>query len=286
MKKLFIYCDGGFGNRFNALIVGLALSRHLKYEPIILWPSTNWCRSTFNSLFESDYKIIEEHLKYFGSDVNAYEFIMHGNFLNFPTNVKHPNSLGSFDNLINFCKNTTKENIVYNNDSIPKYISPSELSLSIKELPFKKEIIDKVESFIKSNNLDSEFFGVHLRNTDFYEAHKANFDSLYQTIVENPDKKYFVCSDDKDLETRFSKLDNVFVYQKETYVEKLNDDGDWRSTIVDEYGIQQPFNIERSDSSVIEAMVDLIILSKSNIMKTSDSSFLNTAFLLKSAYNG
>lgn len=286
MKKLFIYCDGGFGNRFNALIVGLSLSRHLEYEPIILWPSTNWCRSSFNSLFNSDYKIIEEHLEYFGSNVDDYEFIMHGNFLNFPTSVSHPNNFGSFDGLINFCRNTTKENIVYNNDSIPNYVSPSDLSLSIKQLPFKKEITDKVDIFLKNNNLDSDFFGVHLRNTDFYDSHKANFDSLYSMILENPDKKYFVCSDDKDLETRFSKLDNVFVYQKETYVEKLVEDGDWRSIIVDEYGIEQPFNIERSDSSVIEAMTDLIILSKSNIIKTSDSSFLNTAFLLKSAYNG
>lgn len=285
-KKIYIHCDGGFGNRFNALIVGLALSRNLGFEPIILWPSTNWCRSSFNSLFETNHKVIEEDLRFFSENVDDYEFVMHGNFLNFKTNVHHPSSFGSFENLVEFCKNTSKENVVYNNDSIPLYLGIDNLISSIKELPFKEEIIKKTEEFIESNNLNSDFYGVHLRNTDFYDPHKPNFDAIYSMISENSDKKYFVCSDDKDLENKFSQLDNVYVYEKTKYVEKLTEEGDWRSVIVDDVGIEYPFNVERSDESVIQAMVDLIILSKSNIIKTSDSSFLQTAALLKYSYDG
>ena len=41
------------------------------------------------------------------------------------------------------------------------------------------------------------------------------------------------------------------------------------------------FNVERSAQSVKEAIIDLLILSKSDIIPTSNSTFLTTAQLLK-----
>ena len=81
--------------------------------------------------------------------------------------------------------------------------------------------------------------------------------------------------------TRFIKNDNAFAYPKVKYVEKLTDDGGWRDTVVDDDGNEYSFNIERSDESVIDAMVDLLILSKSTILNTSESTFLKTALLIQ-----
>ena len=50
MKILNIYCDGGFGNRFNALVVGLLIAEVGNFKPVIFWPSTNWCRSLFKNI--------------------------------------------------------------------------------------------------------------------------------------------------------------------------------------------------------------------------------------------
>lgn len=285
-KQFFIHCDGGFGNRFNALICGLAIAKKVGFTPTILWPSTNWCRSKFNTLFNSDLSVIESNLTYFQENPHEYEFIMHGNFLNFPTAVYHPNGFSSIDHVASFCLETLKDNIVYNNDSIPYYFDQNTIIDTIKTLSFTEQIIQRAEDFISSNNLSEGFCGVHLRNTDFYDPHKPDFDGLYNMIQSNLDKNYFVCSDDKELEDKFNQLDNVFVFPKTKYVEKLTEEGDWRSVIVDEVGVEYPFNVERSDESVIQAMIDLTILSKSDIIKTSDSSFLKTAILLKDAFNG
>ena len=53
-KTLNIYCDGGFGNRFNALVVGLLIAEVGNFKPVIFWPSTNWCRSLFKNIIKKD----------------------------------------------------------------------------------------------------------------------------------------------------------------------------------------------------------------------------------------
>ena len=100
-------------------------------------------------------------------------------------------------------------------------------------------------------------------------------------VKDNPDTHYFICSDDQKLEERFTAHANAFAFPKNKYVEKLTDDGHWRATIEGPDGEEYAFNIERSDESVIEAMVDLLVLSKSTIIPTSESTFLKTAQLIQ-----
>jgi len=40
---LLIYCDGGLGNRLNALLSGLALARHFGLEHTVHWPVNANC---------------------------------------------------------------------------------------------------------------------------------------------------------------------------------------------------------------------------------------------------
>ena len=35
MRAIHIYCDGGFGNRFNGLVAGLLIARATGLEPVV-----------------------------------------------------------------------------------------------------------------------------------------------------------------------------------------------------------------------------------------------------------
>jgi hypothetical protein len=60
-------------------------------------------------------------------------------------------------------------------------------------------------------------------------------------------------------------------------------DGQWTTTTADHSGRLYPCNVNRGAASVEDALVDLLILSRSQIIKTSNSTFLNTALLLQQA---
>ena len=283
MKTLKIYCDGGFGNRFNALTVGLLIAKVGNFKPIIMWPSTNWCRSLFQSIFKNEYEVLSDRMSSLMDSCNDYAFVMHNNCLNFPCSIAHPSLFNSIQNIVDYYNESDKDYFIYNNDTIPEYAFGEDLKSIVKNLIFSDTIVDGVNKFVES--IDGNFIGVHLRNTDFYDPHKPNFDLIYKTILDDGKNNYFICSDDEELEKKFTQLNNAFSYKKKKYVEKLTKDGEWRDIIVDTEGVEYPFNIERSDESVIDAMIDLLILSKSTIMHTSNSTFLKTALLIQQSKN-
>ena len=192
---------------------------------------------------------------------------MHTNSENLPCEIIHPDSFNSIQNIVDYYNQSNKQKFVYNNSTIPDYCFNNDLKKIVKTLKFTDKIVDKVNQF--TNNIDDEFVGIHLRNTDFHDNEKTKFDQIESLVKRNSGIDYFICSDDKELEERFIKNDNAFAYPKVKYVEKLTDDGGWRDTVVDDDGNEYSFNIERSDESVIDAMVDLLILSKSTILSLS-----------------
>jgi len=116
------------------------------------------------------------------------------------------------------------------------------------------------------------YFGIHLRGTDFIPPPPV--DQMLEVVNSNPQFRFFVCSDDPSLERRFAELPNVFIYEKTAYVEKLEGVGAWRSNVLDSDGLPYTSNIDRTGQSVIQACVDLLLLSASTPIKTSHSSFL------------
>jgi hypothetical protein len=276
MKKIYIYCDGGFGNRFNSLIVGLLLSKIGNYIPTIIWPKTSVCEANFYSIFDCDYDVIENTLDYFFPIVEISSFAMHGNFLNFNTEVLDINNQNSIDDILTYFEKSNKDIFVYNNDKIPKYISNNLIKYyyNYLDIKIKSDILNTADDFIQ-NNLNEKFYGLHLRDTDFHQNQDLNrYDNFYHMVLENKDKKYFVCSDNLELEIKFNNLKNVVIRNKVDYVKKVNKTNNWSN------------NIRRSENSVVEAIIDLIILSKSDMIDTSESSFLKTAKLFKHINNG
>jgi hypothetical protein len=149
------------------------------------------------------------------------------------------------------------------------------------KLRLHSNILRSAENFRKASGLGENYYGLQIRKTDF-GAGGADDDALFDLVQKAGDKKFFVCSDNKEVEARFRRLQNVAVYEKKAYVEKLVP-GEWTALAADHSGRVYPCNVNRSAQSVIDAVVDLLVLSHSQVVKTSSSTFLNAALLLKAA---
>jgi hypothetical protein len=275
-RKIFIHCDGGFANRFNVLIGGLFLAETLTLTPIILWNSNNWCGAKFFDIFYPTLQTLEFDSKTFFK-LNSVKIISHENQFNQELDYELPSNFNSINEILNYVGN--ESDIFYYNNIIASWVSEDFFRSLNSMLTIKSEILDAAHELIKKYKLN-EYYGLHFRKTDFIGIESVD-DNYYRNYIQsNPNFLFFVCSDDQKTEMDFKQHPNVFTYEKTNYVEKYSS-GEWDSWIVDENGNQFPFNVKRSSESVKEAVVDLLILSYSNIINTSSSTFLKTAALFK-----
>lgn len=260
MNKLFIYCDGGFGNRYGTLLGGLAVSNHYNLLPVVNWRDTSACRLPFDEIFDNkEIAVIDEPLQNFTDCI----LMMHQDFVVGKKNY-NINSFSGIESL----PILDDGNYVYNNNWIPGWMDEDLVVQSGKTIPFKSLYLDKTNEFISENEIDEFTIGVHLRATDF-DTVVPKFDREYKWIQNQQENKFFVLSDDKSTEQKFNQLDNVIVREKDHYVEKVNESSSWCD------------NVERTKESVIDSLIDLTILSRTNIIINSPSSFLKTSLLLK-----
>jgi hypothetical protein len=90
MNTIYIYCDGGFGNRFNNLLNGLFIAKYCNYAPKIIWPVNNWCGATFTDLFVSDLDELKDfNQETFFSQYDTVNF-MHWNPFQPDLSVQNP----------------------------------------------------------------------------------------------------------------------------------------------------------------------------------------------------
>jgi hypothetical protein len=264
MKTLVAYIDGGLGNRMGTLIGAMFLETYLNRKLIINWPINNWCGCNFNSLFDNDIEKTEMNLPVFLEKYNTCNFVTHEMQHNFSGYQLHPSILSNI-NYIN--KYIEQENtILYNNNSILDFMSKENVLIQLNNLKIKSNILQYVKDFCKDNKIDKNVIGIHIRKTDG-GLHNINEDIFKQNIINNKHQKYFICSDDKETELFYKNYENVIIHNKKYYVEKFNKNDDWNSTVTDINGKEYPFNVNRSEESVIEAFLDLLILSRTTLLK-------------------
>jgi len=268
MRKIFVLCDGGLGNRLNSLMGGLIAADKLACDPIICWPVNNWCGCAFEDLFETSYKIIDQGVTdIFLDDDKIY--LTHDNQVGIVLTNEFKHSIESFDLI-----NKMSQDIVYFHNKIPSYFSQDDIIKKIKTLKIVPHIAMTAKSFCTQYNISRKTKGVHLRKTDY--PRQLDSDEIYSIILNDKENQYFVCSDEQSTEEQFSQLANVCVFPKTSYVQKLND-GTWTQTTTDTSGRIFNFNIDRPKQSVIEAFVDLLILSQTSISVRNKSTFLSWA---------
>jgi len=275
MKKLYILCDHGLGNRLGSLVGGLKTAELLNYQPIICWPINNWCQAEFHELFRSSIEL--ESNEFATMLVNQ----IHDSGLPFffiSQFTEDTISKNYFENSLSAVEEIRKLNsdALFSCAKLPKsYVrNPEDISKHLKSLGIAESIRSAVEKFVIENKIDKTVRGVHIRKTDSKNQIDENI--VFENMKNSPQQRYFICSDDKSIEDKFVTLSNVIIFPKSTYVEKLQD-GQWRDNVTDDAGRKIIFNMNRPKQAMIEAFVDMLILSKTKIDRMSKSTFRGMA---------
>ena len=272
-----VFCDGGLSNRLNALIFALILKEKYQQPWEIAWPANNWCRARFEALFSTKLPLNQNDLSFYKNVSNKYSLVMHENQCDFPSElINFQSTFHCYDDyakLINYGKP-----IFYYHNLIPTIASIQDMQIGLVNLSINKNILDLAQKFCYDNQINESVLGLHIRKTDFGAT--VNDQELY-SVVKNSSKRFFVCSDDPEVNERFSLLPNCSVYIKTYFPEKMISDEGWNHQTKDDQGRDFFYNIERSESSIIEALIDLLILSRTTHVSTSNSTFLKMSMIFK-----
>lgn len=282
MSKIYLFCNGGFGNRFYSLLTGFYISYRVGRDPTVIWPVNNWCGAAFDDIFSSplafDQDIDYQALINSKTTVN----VLHNNFFN-PDISWIPAIHTPIEAIVGYIQSSEMPAVI-GTDSLAPYVDHAVLKHGLMPmLRFRPELVERADRVLAQLPPGTKYYGLHLRKTDAHQY--ANEQRLLQIVDTNPDQTFFVCSDDAETEKLFAQRSNVFTHAKDSYVEKLVN-GEWRTEIVDSDGNRFPFNVNRPKSSVTQAIVDLILLSRSDLMynQSNLSSFLTVAQLLQNNY--
>jgi len=276
-RSIYIYCDGGFGNRYNALLSGLFLAQQTGLKPVVVWPVNNWCGASFDDIFENPMPVHNRELASFVADKAKFHHLMEEDHLGQQVPFMSPRNVTDICVLTDYIA-TSEKDVFYYVALIPACIGLDQIKPHLLAHPFRDQIVERANDFLQKHHL-VQFFGIQIRKTDF-GPNGADDQNLYDLISGRADAMFFVCSDDKEVERRFSLLPNVRIYEKQAHVEKLVDGG-WNSHTADHSGRVYACNVNRSGLSVLEAIVDLLILSRSQIVRTSGSTFLTAALMIQ-----
>jgi tetratricopeptide (TPR) repeat protein len=276
-KKIYIFCDGGFGNRLNTLLSGLAIANFFEIRATVYWPRNNWCQAAFSDIFDNNLDTSEQSLSELAGTLNSTVALLHDQ-LGADTLRVPFRSAYAYTSLDDFSKQilTTGNDIFYYPALIPQWL-PMELVVGVvRTCHYQAPIQEAVTNFV-GKTIGQPFHGLHLRRTDLNVGFTDN--EVQYIVREYPKEVFFVCSDDPIAEALAAAHPNVYRRPKRAYVDKRNSDGEWNALTADDDGRLYPCNIDRNAESVIDAVIDMLILAHGSIVGFSGSTFQNMARL-------
>lgn len=269
-----VLCDGGLSNRLGALIFALILKRKFGHDWQISWPQNSWCGASFDSLFASTVSHDQCSIQDYKARQAEHLLLMHENQIGFDADrLIHTRTLGSYEDYRRLIDEAQTQgcSVVYFNNQLPGFVTPAEVKDALTLLGLNSHVAEAAGRFIVEHRVDARIAGVHIRKTDFGDA--VNDDALFAQVQASA-QRFFVCSDDAAVNQRFAALPNCVVFEKTAFPVKREQHAGWQHRITDTDGRQYPFNITRSGASVVEGLIDLLILSQTGILGTSGSTFL------------
>ena len=277
-SNIHIFCDGGIGNRINALISGLALANQFALKSTIYWPINSWCGASFEDIFQNLLYVKTDAINELAGKFDHAKIMLHdeigAQFLKVPFSSAY-----EYQSLDDFQLRTLSSNcdIFFYPALIPEWIPEELVHQALADLHFTKNITQPVNAFIKSK-FNKPFHGLHLRRTDL----RIGLSDLeVMNLVQSyPDELFYVCSDDPQAELLASSHPNVHARTKDHHVQKRKVDSEWISLSTDKEGRQSYGNIERSREAMIDGTIDLLILAHSQIVGYSGSTFQRMARLI------
>jgi len=270
-----VLCDGGLSNRFNALAFALVLRNKFGGDWRISWPINNWCGAAFHELFECELPVDELGIDHYKAREAEHLLLMHENQVGF--SGEHLVINRQFQGYEDYARHfASGRSIVYYNNLIPGFASFEDLRQALAQLRPNAVAARRALDFCQQHRIGPEVVGLHIRKTDFGD--RVDDQALFKQ-AQGSSTRFFVCSDDAEVNARFATLPNCAVFTKTAFPEKMVAEAGWNQWTQDGNGRQFPFNISRPSASVVEGFVDQLILSRTAIMSTSNSTFLHTAKL-------
>ena len=247
-RKLHVYCDGGFGNRFNALVTGIVLAERSGLELEVVWPVNGRCGARFSDVFLHSYPVVEGDLAAYAADNRAYQFFLSETDLQ---EKLASQSLLEFSSEVAMLEaiSASDKSVFLSTPLIPACLSLDDVLRVVRGLPIKPEVTTHAEAFI-AQNFPGPFYGLQICKSES-GSQEVDDEKLFALVKSLPTHRFFVCSDDRAVETRYSALPNVAVYPK--------------------------------TACVTDAAVELLILSHSQVVRTTGSTLLAVALLLQAS---
>ncbi len=275
MARFIVYCDGGFGNRYNALISGIAAAELLGYELEVIWPVNNWCEAEYTQLFGTFRVVKTSNLIDLKEHAHDWLVLSHDTINSEYLNVPYVSVYGFFTEkeFIDYCLIDGRDVFFYP-AIFPQWISSEKLQRIAVSTVFHPDLVTSADSFIAENFPDA-FYGIHLRRTDLILGYTDS--EVGEIVASNADRYFFVCSDSVESESAAKLYPNVRVRCKSAYVERQEEGKGWSDVTLDSSNRAYNSNIRRNAQSVRDALIDLMILSRSSIVGSSGSTFLNVA---------
>jgi hypothetical protein len=272
---LMIFCDGGIGNRINALVSGLALAGHFNLDYRIYWPENNWCQAGFFDIFQNEHPVSQLSIKGLRGTLSSAVVLLHDEIAADSLGVSFQSAYEyeSPDDFYSRCMHVG-DRIFFYPALIPSWIPGNDVTTELKKLRFTDHIQQQVTKFVRQN-LGRPFHGLHLRRTDLNVG--LSDQEVMSLVRRHPDELFFVCSDDPHSEALACAHPNVRARAKTSHVTRKYEDEEWLSKSLDDDDRSYFGNIFRGKDSVIEGVIDLLILSHSEIVGYSGSTFQKIA---------
>lgn len=272
--KILNYCSGGLGNRLKPLASCAVIAKETGRKLGVMWQPTMRCQTHFHDLFTNE---IEEFDNESIKLLEPVEIYSERPYITHDANLNHMNGLlllsGIYDvqslaNASNIRSNTCNNIITYSNDYLIGY-DRGLCNNYLKSLIPIDYIKEEVERFCQVHSIDKTIIGVHCRGTDF-ESNGSQIQS-YITHMSAYDGKFFICSDSLEYEESIKQIfgDRVIFRRKNSYVYKENPSNGWTN------------NVQTPKESVQESLIDLYILSRTNLqIYNKNSTFADIALAL------
>ena len=76
-SKIIIYCDGGLGNRLNALLSGMAIVHYFGIDYVIHWPANQWCAAAYSDILGQDSHVSTASLISLNGTLGDHAMLLH-----------------------------------------------------------------------------------------------------------------------------------------------------------------------------------------------------------------
>lgn len=272
--KIIDYCTGGLGNRLRSLASCFVIAEKENRDLYVYWDTLtpNGCLANFDDLFNNKVNTISlsemESLDSCYLYAEYFDCQREESVFNRKTLLLLANKFGSLGK-DNFKFSNTNNDIVVFNNNFLSAVPMEENTRIIKQLIPKN--FKEIEEEAINLKLDKNIIGVHARGCDF----NITIDYYINEMNKFKNHNFFLTTDDLEYEKIIvSKFPNRIIKRERKYhTNKIDNSKPW----------SDHNNLHRTKDHVIEAVTDMYLLSKTNILIFHpDSTYAQIAKILSS----